>query len=142
MLVIARFCAAVNLGGAVAECWWIDPGTTSYYLSGAQYDQTTPYDSGIVWVGGNPIIKVCGPKGIAYQATAVGNNSASIMSPDKYCSDFEQSVTAIRQLRNDGLEGLLPIIGNSLTDFNPWIFCDLANRLCILCAEFQSGNVP
>ena len=131
----SRFCAAVNLGGAVAESWWIEPGQPPIISIGTKYDLTTPYDSGIVYVGGNPIIYVYGPKGITDQSTMVGNISSSIITPDKYCSDLEQSVTAIANLRNDGLEGLLPIIGNSLTDFNPWIFCDLAEPNCASYAQ-------
>lgn len=57
------------------------------------------------------------------------------MTPDKYCSDFEQSVTTVANSRNDGLEGLFPIIGNSLTDYNPWIFCELAEPNCASYAQ-------
>lgn len=47
----SRFCAAVNLGGAVAESWWIEPGQPPIISIGTKYDLTTPYDSGIVYVG-------------------------------------------------------------------------------------------
>ena len=126
----SRFCAAVNIGGAVAEASWIEPGQPPIISVGTQYDLTTPYDCGIVWVGGNPIINVCGPMGITEQGFAVGNLSNAMITPEKYCSAFQESITSVSLARNEGLEGLLPVIGNSLIDFNPWILCDTAEQNC------------
>jgi hypothetical protein len=121
----SHFRASVNLAGAVVDTMWIESGEPPIIAIHTPYDYTTPYICGKVSPKGiGDIIDVCGSYAIATRCTQLGNNGWFKIDPDGYVNDFQSSVAAVANSRNEGLLGLFPIIGDTLSDINPWEFWD------------------
>jgi hypothetical protein len=116
----SSFRLAVNMAGAVADTAWIDPGQPPVICIHVPYDQTSPYKEGYVNVGQLQVVKVQGSYLIEYMENLFGNNDC--MNPPHNISSFQMEVTGVANSRNDGLEGLFPMYGDTITDFNPWNF--------------------
>ncbi len=81
------FALAVNMGGALADSSWIDPGQSPLISYHVPYDRYAPYDEGIVTVPtkpGDPILTVVEVQG-SYSAqhlhNSFGNNSSFVNKP-------------------------------------------------------------
>ncbi len=133
----SNFSTAVALGSAVADTSWIDPGQPSMICAHAPYDLTTPYDCGPVYVGDLRVIDVCGCYYTAQAAVNQGNNNFDV--PLQKMTDFQISVSEVADARNDGIEGALPIYGDTITDGTPWVFWDPATHPC---SDFGFVNNP
>jgi len=116
----SKFRVSVSLGGAVADTAWIDPGQPPIICVHAPYDKTTPCGEDYVYVGDQRIVEVQGSCVIAPLANAYGNNAC--LSPPHFTNDFQQSVTDVAESRSGGVDNLLLILGDTISDGNPWNF--------------------
>lgn len=114
------FALSVNMGGAVADTAWIDPGQPPLISFHTPYDPFAPYKEGIVKVPVNPpldVVEVQGSYLAMKLANQYGNNDAftNII--------FNDPVSQVANTRNDGIEGLFPVIGDAGPfDSSPWDF--------------------
>ncbi|MDQ3017095.1 MAG: T9SS type A sorting domain-containing protein [Bacteroidota bacterium] len=124
----SKFCTAVAMGSAVADTSWIDPGQPSMICAHVPYDLTTPYLCDPVYVGDLRVIDVCGCYYTAQTAMNLGNNNFDL--PINKMTDFQVSVSEVAASRTDGIEGALPIYGDTISDGTPWVFWDPATHPC------------
>ena len=121
----SEFRATVNLSGAVGDTAWIDPGQPPVISVHTPNDLTTPCEEGIVYVHIPPdtyleVVEVQGSCVISPMENSYGNN-ACLNSLDPL-SEFEQSVTEVANNRSGGVENLLLLLGDTITDGTPWNF--------------------
>ncbi len=125
----SSFAASVNLGGAIADTAWIDPGQPPIISIQCPYDPFAPYVEGIVLVPvvNLEVVEVQGSYLVQKLANEYGNNAS--LNP-KNVTDFQVEVTAAIDARNDGYEGLFPIYGTGGPfDSAPWQFWDPATNV-------------
>lgn len=124
------FAVGVNLGGAIGDTAWVDPGQPPVISVHVPYDPFAPYKEGIVVVPVNPpleVVEVQGSYLVSYLANNYGNNNS--ITPTNV-TPFQFDVTAAANSRNDGLEGLFPIYGTGGPfDSAPWTFWDPASNV-------------
>ncbi len=123
----SSFAASVSLSGAVGDTSWMETGQPPVIAFHVPTDNTTPYECGTVFIRSPngqliPVIHVCGSYAVTYQAGLLGNNSS--LTPFYYSSEFQIGITDVANDRTGGIEGLMPIFGDTLTDFNPWDYWD------------------
>ncbi|MBL0341965.1 MAG: T9SS type A sorting domain-containing protein [Bacteroidetes bacterium] len=112
---------AFNLGGALGDSTWLEPGdapTVALHVIG---DPFAPYDVGIVFVPGNPpqsVVDVIGSKSIIRLANQYGNNNCYINA------GFTDVFTQAANVNNDGIEGLFPFATIPPTQAGPWEWFD------------------
>ncbi|MDQ3016704.1 MAG: T9SS type A sorting domain-containing protein [Bacteroidota bacterium] len=125
------FAASVNLGGAIGDSSWIDPGQPPIISVHVPYDPFAPYVEGLVVVPVNPpleVVEVQGSYLVSYLSNLYGNNN--VLSPPHNVTSEQFEVTAVANSRNDGLEGLFPIYGTGGPfDSAPWNFWDPATNV-------------
>lgn len=120
----STFAASVNLGGAIADTSWIDPGQPPIISVQCPYDPFAPYVEGIVLVPvvNLEVVEVQGSYLVQKLANDYGNNAT--LNP-KNVTSFQEEVTASVNSRNDGYEGLYPIYGTGGPfDSAPWQYWD------------------
>ena len=126
----SKFAASVNLGGAIGDTAWIDPGQPPIISVHTPYDPFAPYKEGLVLVPVTPpleVVEVQGSYLASYLANQYGNNST--ITPHNETS-FQYEVTAVAESKNDGLEGLYPIYGTGGPyDSAPWKYWDPASNV-------------
>ncbi len=126
----SEFQVSVNLGGAMGDSSWIDPGQVPTISFHTPYDQFAPYEEGLVLVPVDPpleVVEVQGSYIAALLQNQFGNNDVFFNANLK--TDFMQSVTDVANANNDGLEGLCPLFGTAgLFDSAPWEFWDPATN--------------
>jgi len=122
----SKFSASVNLGGAVADTAWMDPGQPPVICVHAPYDKTTPCGEDFVYVAEERIIEVQGSCALIPLANSLGNNAC--LSPPFYSNGFQSNVTAVANTRSGGVENLFLVIGDTITDGTPWNFWDCATN--------------
>lgn len=124
------FAVAVNLGGAIGDTAWIDPGQPPVISVHVPYDPFAPYVEGIVVVPVTPPLEVVEVQGSylnAYLKNQYGTNS--MLTPTNVTS-LQFEVTDVANSRNDELEGLFPIYGTGGPfDSAPWTFWDPATNV-------------
>ena len=124
------FAASVNLGGAIGDTAWVDPGQPPVISVHVPYDPFAPYVEGLVVVPVNPpleVVEVQGSYLVAYLGNQYGTNTS--LAPHNVTS-FQFEVTAEANSKNDGLEGLFPIYGTGGPfDSAPWNFWDPATNV-------------
>lgn len=112
------FQLAVNMGGAIGDSSWVDPGQPSLISYHVKTDPFAPYQEGTVLVPvvNFPVVEVQGSYLAQKLVNEFGNNSAfdDINWSDPY--------TAAADSRNDGFEGLLPFTPTDPLDPSPWQF--------------------
>lgn len=128
----STFKVSVNMGGAVGDTAWIDPGQPGVISFHTPYDLTTPYEEGIVYVHIPPdtyleVVEVQGSYLVNYMHDLYGNND--YFDPPYIVTELQLAVTHVANSRNDGLEGLLPIYGDTITDSAPWNFWDKVSNI-------------
>ena len=124
------FAVSVNLGGAIGDSAWVDPGQPPVISVHTPYDPFAPYKEGLVLVPVNPpleVVEVQGSYLVSLLANQFGNNS--VLTPT-HATDFQVEMTGVANSRNDGLEGLYPIYGTGGPfDSAPWTFWDPASNV-------------
>lgn len=126
----SRFAASVNLGGAIGDTAWVDPGQPPVISVQCPYDPFAPYVEGLVLVPVDPpleVVEVQGSYLVSLLANQYGNNAGMTAMN---VTDFQQEVTDHVFTVNDGLEGLYPIYGTGGPfDSAPWQFWDPATNV-------------
>lgn len=113
------FQLAVNLGGALGDSSWIDPGQPPVISFQVPTDPYAPYNCGVLSVPppiNLPVVDVCGANVVATQQSNFGNNQIWTNA------QFQDPITQVANSRNGGREGLFPFPTTSPTDSAPWDF--------------------
>jgi hypothetical protein len=110
------FQMTLNLGGALGDSSWIDPGQAPWVSFHVEDDPFAPYRQGIVVVPGLnlPVVEVQGSYIIQQLQNQYGNND--IFKAVTWLDDF----TPVANTRNDGLEGLFPFRDESSSPWDFW----------------------
>ena len=114
------FNLAVNMGGAIADTGWLDPGQKPVISIHTTNDPFAPYVEGIVLVPVTPpleVVKVQGSYLIQKLSNEYGNNNFSTQA-----QLFKDVHTQAANALNDGYEGLYPILRANRFDSSPWDF--------------------
>ena len=112
------FDLCVNVGGALGDTSWLD--ATDPPMIGVQVptDPLAPYKERILLVptpkGYENVVEVQGAYLVIQKANELGNNQAMIDA------NLDDPITQVINTRNDGLEGLCPLIGRLPEDSSPW----------------------
>lgn len=126
----SKFRVGVNLGGAIGDTAWVDPGQPPIISVHTPYDPFAPYKEGLVLVPITPpleVVEVQGSYLVSYLANQYGNNAT--IAPSNL-SDFQSAVNDEAFAKNDGLEGLYPIYGTGGPyDSAPWQYWDPATNV-------------
>lgn len=112
------FNLSVNLGGAMGDTSWLDPGQVPMISFQVPTDPFAPYVEGLVIVPGLnlPVVEVQGSYLVQTLANQYGNNQVFVDA------NIDDAYTTAANAINDGLEGLYPFIrpAGSETDSAPW----------------------
>jgi hypothetical protein len=112
------FALSVNLGGAIGDTSWMQPGLQPMISFQVPSDPFAPYVEGIVVVPGLglPVVEVQGAYLVQLLANQYGNNNVFV---DANINDV---YTTVANSRNDGFEGLYPMprAQGSENDSSPW----------------------
>lgn len=123
------FAVGVNLGGAIGDTAWIDPGQPPVISVQTPYDPFAPYVEGIVLVPGVnlEVVEVQGGYLASLLSNQYGNNAS--LTPSLQTSPQVEVTNAVNA-RNDGFEGLFPIYGTGgAFDSSPWHYWDPATNV-------------
>lgn len=115
------FQMAVNMGGAIGDTTWVDENTLPCVSLHVPTDEVTPYKTAIVTLpeeqGSLAVVEVSGSYDFQKMQKKFNNNQDwEIDWSDKLSWD----VTAVADSRNDGLEGLFPVLTDSVENNAPW----------------------
>ncbi len=122
-----------NLGGAIGDSSWIEPGEAPIINMQGVDDDFTPYKTKVVVVGltGDPVIEVSGSYTIAQESTADGNSVQwdTVTWTDPYTARARSIAP---------FEGLFPFkgIGNSV---EPWGWYDHTDPHIVDSVEISPG---
>jgi hypothetical protein len=110
------FQLSVNLGGALGDTSWIDPGQPPLISFHTPDDPFAPYVEGTVLVPvvNFPVVEVQGSYLAVKLANQYGNNDAFANA------DFTDPYTAAANAHNDGYQGLYPFLTGDPNDSSPW----------------------
>ncbi|MEZ4895822.1 MAG: T9SS type A sorting domain-containing protein [Saprospiraceae bacterium] len=116
------FNLCVNLGGALGDTSWLDAGDPAMIGIQVPTDPFAPYKENILIVPttGEQVVEVQGSYLAIQKADALGNNQAMIDA------NIDDPITQEINTRNDGLEGLCPLIGRVGEDSSPWSWWNAA----------------
>lgn len=110
----------LNLGGAIGDTTWMDPGEVPVINFHGEADALTPYQTGIVIVSAtqSPVVEVSGSYSIAEYADEIGLNNVFVNA------NFTDGYTVVAESRTN-FEGLLPFPGGTFENgFEPWGWYD------------------
>ncbi|MFQ5447176.1 MAG: T9SS type A sorting domain-containing protein [Saprospiraceae bacterium] len=112
------FQLCVNLGGAMGDSSWQDPGQPPMINFHVPTDSFAPYVEGIVLVPGFnfPVVEVQGSYIAAKLSNEFGNNDVFANAV------FDDPYTAAADSRNDGYKGLFPLLPEDPGNNAPWDF--------------------
>lgn len=119
------FSLAVNMGGACGDTSWVDPGQVPIISYQVPTDPFAPYKAGLVIVPGFnlPVVEVFGAYVVQEFQNRYNNNAA--FAGKTYAGDY----SAVANSRNDGYDGLFPLIGTGGPDDSaPWEWWDPATN--------------
>lgn len=132
----------VNLGGAMADSSWQEPGEVPMIAFHSESDNFTPYGTAVVIVisTGDPVIEVNGSFDFMTQANAIGNQSP--------LTAFSSKFEAIQGFSNStSVEGLYGFKGqdannaaNGYAMFDPWGWYDSTDPYYGASAYFNPSN--
>lgn len=110
------FDLCVNMGGALGDTSWIDEGDNPFISFHVPTDPFAPYTEGILIVPttNEQVVEVQGSYLVAQKANDLGINDIFVMA------EIDDAVTDVANSRNDGLEGLYPLLGSNPLDSGPW----------------------
>lgn len=126
-----------NLGGALGDSTWLEPGdapTVAFHVIG---DPFAPYNVGIVYVPGNPpqpVVDVIGSRNVVRLANQYGNNDC--FANGTYNDPF----TAAANLTNEGFQGLNPFAMVPAVQAGPWEWWDSLTVVNGAAAVGQNGT--
>ncbi len=114
------FQMAVNMGGACGDTSWVDAGQVPHISYHVPTDPFAPYKIGLVIVPGFnlPVVEVAGSYTFQMFQNRYDNNAP--FAGKAYAGDFSDVANA----RNDGYDGLFPLIGHNPFDSAPWEWWD------------------
>lgn len=110
-----------NLGGALGDSSWLEPGDAPTVAMHVIGDPFAPYNQGIVFVPGNPpqpVVDVIGSRYIIDLANQYGNNNCFINA------GFTDPFTLAANVNNQGLDGLYPFATIPPVQAGPWEWFD------------------
>jgi hypothetical protein len=117
----SRFHLGVNMGGAIGDSSWIDPGQPPLISMHATTDKNAPYKEGLVNVPITPPLEVVIVQGsyiIQQLNNEFGNNDAFANESRLFKDPYTLAANAL----NDGHEGLFPLLRENDNDSSPWDF--------------------
>jgi len=112
---------AFNMGGALGDSTWIEPGDVPTVAMHVIGDPFAPYSSGIVYVPGTPpqsVVDVIGSRNIIILANQYGNNDCFINA------GFTDAFTLAANVNNEGYDGLYGFATIPATQAGPWEWFD------------------
>lgn len=108
---------AFQIGGALGDSSWLEAGQIPLIWAHSVSDPFAPYTTGMVNVPGTPlkVVEVSGGYDIMKRATSLGNTDAY---KGKVMDDWTRAANKF----NNGIDGLLPIVGlvNSSGPYEWW----------------------
>ena len=110
-----------NLGGALGDSTWLEPGDVPMVALHVIGDPFAPYHQGIVYVPGNPpqsVVDVVGSHYIIDKANQYGNNDCFVNA------GFTDPFTQAANVNNDGIEGLFGFATLPPVQAGPWEWFD------------------
>ncbi|MFN5324992.1 MAG: T9SS type A sorting domain-containing protein [Bacteroidota bacterium] len=128
---------AFNLGGALGDSTWLEPGDAPTVAMHVVGDPFAPYSQGIVFVPGNPpqsVVDVIGSQKIIQFANQYGNNNCFINA------GFTDSYTQAANNYNNGLDGLYPFVTVPPVQAGPWEWYDSTVVVTEAAAFGQNGQ--
>jgi hypothetical protein len=110
------FNMAVNMGGALGDTSWMDPGQPAVVSYHVPTDPFAPYMVGLVIVPNlnTSVVEVFGSYVVQEFSNRMNNNDA--FADMSYDGDFSATANS----RNDGLDGLFPLFGSIPDNSAPW----------------------
>jgi hypothetical protein len=120
----SKFQLTVNVGGAMGDTSWLDPGDGPFISYHVPTDPNAPYKefSLIVPTTGDQVVEVQGSYLVDSLATVYGNNQ--VMAD----LELDDSITIIAKSRRGDIAGLMPLIGSGgPADAAPWQYWDASN---------------
>jgi hypothetical protein len=112
------FQLAVNMGGAIGDSSWLDPGQPPLISFHVPTDPFAPYVEGTVLVPvvNFPVVEVQGSYLAQKLVDEFGNND--IFANEDWIDPY----TEVANSRNDGYDGLFPMLPTDPTNNAPWQF--------------------
>ena len=133
------FQLCVNVGGAMGDSSWIDPGDAPIVSIQTNTDPFAPYETAtlIVPVTNEPVVEVSGSYDVQRIQDSFGNNAEwyehTFIDPYSMRADVLQGALppSSGQLPGQGYAGLMPITrpAGSELDSSPWDFWDPATNI-------------
>lgn len=119
------FQLAVNMGGACGDTSWINQGQIPIISFHVPTDPYAPYKIGLVIVPGFnlPVVEVAGSYTVQEFQTRYNNNAP--FAGKTYPGDYSDIANA----RNDGNDGLFPLMGHNPFDSAPWQWWDTTTNV-------------
>ena len=119
------FQLTVNVGGAIGDTSWIDGDDGPFISAHVPTDPFSPYKEFtlIVPTTGEQVVEVQGSFLVDSLANAYGNNQVIADL------DIDDGVTQVAESRRGDIAGLLPLIGDTITDSSPWQYWDVDSNL-------------
>lgn len=119
------FQMAVNMGGACGDTSWMEAGQVPVISYQVPTDPFAPYKAGLVIVPGFnlPVVEVFGAYIMQQFQARYGNNA--VFAGQTFAGDFSATANS----RNDGYDGLFPLIGTGPNDSAPWEWWDPATNV-------------
>jgi hypothetical protein len=142
----------VNMGGALADTSWLEPGDVPMVAFHTVFDPFAPFTEGIVIVPttGGPVVPVQGSNLFMKRANDFGNNVSFASMPDgdpftdraRDLYGTTQTHGSTNVLINTGTEGLFPMVrpqwpAPATEEASPWQFWDPNHPLAL--AEVAPG---
>lgn len=128
---------AFNLGGALGDSTWVEPGDAPTVAMHVVGDPFAPYSQGIVFVPGNPpqsVVDVIGSQKIIQFANQYGNNNCFTNA------GFQDPYTLAANNYNGGLDGLYPFVTVPPVQAGPWEWYDSTTVVTGAAALGQNGQ--
>jgi acetyl esterase/lipase len=129
---------AFNMGGALGDSTWLEPGdvpTVAFHVIG---DPFAPYNTGIVFVPGTPpqsVVDVAGSRLVLKYANQYGNNDCFANA------GFTDAFTQAANVNNEGFEGLFPFALIPPVQSGPWEWFDSTAVVNAAAAVGQNGTL-
>jgi len=126
-----------NLGGALGDSTWLEPGDAPTVAMHVIGDPFAPYSSGIVYVPGNPpqsVVDVIGSRKIIEFANQYGNNNCFINE------GFQDVFTLAANVNNEGYDGLYGFATIPPVQAGPWEWFDSLTVVNGAAAVGQNGT--
>jgi hypothetical protein len=142
---------SVNLGGALADTSWLDPGHPAMVSFHTIFDPFAPFDDGVVIVPttGEQVVALQGSNVVLQKANDFGNNDAFASLPDDAYSAVARSFYGTTQSHGSPVtisptpEGLYPVLrpqwpAPAFEEASPWQWWDPMSPLAMTIIDSTS----